>query len=287
MTVIYACEKSDGKIYLVSGTGMCASGETEVSWNQQGPQGIQGIQGVQGVQGVQGLTGSQGSQGIQGVPGPNIILGSYDSFARPDQSGWGVASNGEVWSTKFGISPSLSIVSGRGCITGPTNGTVFLQLGTDAAADGELLVRVQIPISIGLTSPQGYTGIFMQELDSGGVLQQVYKLGMYTIIWQGNENVMLDLLQWTGGNIVSAYPPSIIWWLRARIINGHSFRMKMWPYFLDEPASWYATVPLPLDNGADASFTGYGAFGLVADIKDTSVIKFDHYSFRSLPGLEP
>ena len=68
----YGCMTSKGgTLYNVNtnGTVSCKSGDTPVSWNQEGPQGLQGPAGPQGEQGAQGPAGPQGEQGIAGPDG--------------------------------------------------------------------------------------------------------------------------------------------------------------------------------------------------------------------------
>jgi hypothetical protein len=61
----------------------CASTDSQLTWNQQGPQGIQGPQGPQGIQGLQG---NLGPQGIQGDPGTsNVFVATSDLAAQLDQ----------------------------------------------------------------------------------------------------------------------------------------------------------------------------------------------------------
>lgn len=59
MTTYYACQRQNGDIRMVSGTGLCDADETELSWNQVGPTGPQG---------------PQGPAGPQGLPGPSIQM---------------------------------------------------------------------------------------------------------------------------------------------------------------------------------------------------------------------
>ncbi len=72
---ISACyTKSTGGIRIIDGASTtCKSGETSLTWNQQGntgPQGPVGPQGATGPAGPQGATGAIGPQGTQGPAGP-------------------------------------------------------------------------------------------------------------------------------------------------------------------------------------------------------------------------
>lgn len=287
MTTYYACEKSDGKIYLVSGTGMCASGETEISWNQQGPQGIQGIQGIQGVPGATGATGATGSQGIQGVagaagaqgpqgmPGPNFEDLSYDSFVRSNQTGWGTATDGNTWAvdtSASGVDVALSIASNEGVIAeGSSFGLAFLRLGEAVSEDGEILVRLALS-----TTTESIGGVFFRSNTSG----------RYFCFLEGASGVAelgIDSRFGTGNNFLGgadfAASSNTYYWLRARVV-GSTIHAKVWAYSSDEPASWTATV-------TDTNVTGAGGFGVVAAVRDSETVSMDHFSFRPLPGFRP
>lgn len=61
--VIHGCYKpSDGKLVLINTPSQsCGAGETELTWNQEGPQGPIGPPGTDGATGPQGPTGAAGS----------------------------------------------------------------------------------------------------------------------------------------------------------------------------------------------------------------------------------
>jgi hypothetical protein len=117
--VFRACLSDKGTLYNISLTSVprCKDGDTQVTWNQQGPQGLPGPQGEQGPQGAQGepglqgqqgepgpqgpqgeqgLAGPQGEQGLQGPAGPSGVVAVYDvealsGYIPPGGSGEGVA----------------------------------------------------------------------------------------------------------------------------------------------------------------------------------------------------
>jgi hypothetical protein len=65
-TITVCADKTTGVLHLKT-RGRCRTGQTRVSWNQQGPQGVQGSPGPTGLQGPtgpQGLTGAQGPAGV-------------------------------------------------------------------------------------------------------------------------------------------------------------------------------------------------------------------------------
>lgn len=83
----YGCLKANGgTLYNVNmDAGLsCKSGDTPVSWNQDGPQGLQGPAGPQGEPGPQG---PQGEQGEQGIPGADGAVGPMGSHGEPGPDG--------------------------------------------------------------------------------------------------------------------------------------------------------------------------------------------------------
>lgn len=80
--VYYGCvARAGGSLYAVSTSPpTCRFGDSQISWNQEGPQGLQGPagpQGQQGIQGAQGPAGPSGADGLDGEPGL-VWQGAYD-----------------------------------------------------------------------------------------------------------------------------------------------------------------------------------------------------------------
>jgi hypothetical protein len=74
---IEACANDrDGTLRLLMGRAECATNETKIEWNAEGPrgpagpQGIQGPEGPPGPEGPEGQPGADGVDGLQGPPGP-------------------------------------------------------------------------------------------------------------------------------------------------------------------------------------------------------------------------
>jgi hypothetical protein len=68
--VIDACYlKNGGALRVIDSAASCKSGETSLSWNQQGPTGPQGPAGAQGATGATGPTGPTGDPGATGATG--------------------------------------------------------------------------------------------------------------------------------------------------------------------------------------------------------------------------
>jgi hypothetical protein len=71
--VINACVKPNGTLKVVAASGDCASNETPISWNVQGPQGEPGMDGMDGLDGNAGpsLRILDGAGTVLGILGHN------------------------------------------------------------------------------------------------------------------------------------------------------------------------------------------------------------------------
>jgi hypothetical protein len=87
----YGCLSAQGTLYAVNtdGAETCRRGDSEVTWNSQGPQGLRGEPGPEGSQGPQGALGPEGPagpQGAAGVSGYEIVNGLPVSIGRGQQA---------------------------------------------------------------------------------------------------------------------------------------------------------------------------------------------------------
>jgi hypothetical protein len=80
-TVIHGCVNNKTHVLKIAAT--CGTGETAISWNQQGPAGAQGPQGLPGYDGRRGPAGPSGPPG-SGAPGP---AGSAGPSGPPGPAG--------------------------------------------------------------------------------------------------------------------------------------------------------------------------------------------------------
>ena len=96
-TVINGCvTNKTGALRIVSSSSTCKSGETAISWNQQGTQGPQGLQGQAGTNGTNGVDGNTILNG-NGAPAASLgVVGDYyidnqaDAIYGPKtESSWG------------------------------------------------------------------------------------------------------------------------------------------------------------------------------------------------------
>jgi hypothetical protein len=81
--VIYACVRSNGDVKIVSSSGLCKKGWSEVLWNQQGITGPTGPTGKTGPTGDTGPTGKTGPTGDTGPTGNTGPTGDTGPAAGP------------------------------------------------------------------------------------------------------------------------------------------------------------------------------------------------------------
>jgi len=180
-TISSCYTKSTGGIRIVDAASTnCKSGETSLTWNQQGntgPQGPVGPQGATGPAGPQGATGAIGPQGAQGPTGP--------------QGPQGPAGNGTVH-----LYHNYTAVQG---------------IGTAPAT----VASVQVPAGTYLLSLTGWTSNLFDdsgticELDNGGIkLTQesvdVFSAGLNTDRVSGAALSLSDTVILTGPDTLSA-----------------------------------------------------------------------------------
>ncbi|MDX6511280.1 MAG: hypothetical protein QOE36_784 [Gaiellaceae bacterium] len=90
---IHACYKDNGDLRVIDPTGAkkdqngCKSGETALTWNQQGSAGAPGAPGPQGPKGDTGATGPAGPSGAAGPAGPAGPKGDTGSQGSPGEPG--------------------------------------------------------------------------------------------------------------------------------------------------------------------------------------------------------
>ena len=102
--IISSCyAKVGGYLRVIDADGSaCKSGESPLTWNQQGIPGPKGDKGDQGIQGPVGPAGPQGPQGVQGIQGPAGPVGPIGP-AGTTVSGWERVASGEITIEPLGV----------------------------------------------------------------------------------------------------------------------------------------------------------------------------------------
>ncbi len=186
-------------------------------------------------------SGSTPSPVLQVLPAGCLAI---DTFVRPDQSGWGVASDGHVWS---GGGPGLSISWSQGLVQNQASDQFPILRGV-VAQDVDVLVR----FSVG--SRFDMAGIQARWADAGNHL-----LGRCDL--QGNAELMAKV----AGTYISlardAVPvvPDAGYWMRL-VAVGQQVCLRIWADGSNEPAlpDLSATTPTAAAPG------GIGLYGFAS-----------------------
>lgn len=180
--VITACVGPPGASPALqySPNGTCATGQTIVQWNQQGPQGLVGPQGLEGPPGQQGTQGPPGQSATTTGPviawGPSkysngftisgivTTRGNYAFEAQVDEK---VTLSPHAHTGGFGITCSL--------LSGPPNGSA-----TELTSSTQPFTLIKHPLTLPhfTWSPPSYTGPaylgFAQFVSASQVPLEVY-----------------------------------------------------------------------------------------------------------------
>jgi hypothetical protein len=169
------------------------------------------------------------------------ILGQ-DNFNRLDQSGWGTANDGQVWSTVVG-SPSLSIVSNQGKFTNTAVGCVML-LGNATGTQEEGIVRLTF-------SATGAPGV-------GIVLRATDGSNHYRARVSSANFALVKVVGGTATNIVTStftYTINTAYWIRFKA-QGSNLYGKIWVDGTAEPVAWtLSTTDATYSNGKIGLFS--------------------------------
>ncbi len=167
---------------------------------------------------------------------------AQDTFTRANQSGWGTASDGHVWSTTSGT--TFSISGNEGQATGAA-GDAFGLIGSGTAATVNLLVR----ISVGNLSDFG--GVLCRYSTVGGT--NGYRIGFYSGNIQCDKFVSGSRSS-VGSASLTGYSINSYWWIRA-VVSGSTLQARAWADGQSEPGAYQFTA-------TDSSISAAGQYGL-------------------------
>jgi PKD repeat protein len=211
------------------------------------------------------VTDSQGNTGsaTATVTVSSGVLGQ-DTFTRPNQNGWGTASNGAPWAP---AAASLSISANEGVVNS-TPSSVYELLGTSTIADANGVVRFSTAASgntagiILRAQPNG--NMYLARYDGAGHLQFEYRIGT----------------SWSHISLVSFTPTvNTFYWLRFQL-QGTNVSLKAWAYGTSEPASWNW-------SGTSSGITGAGQMGLYGYAGAGTPVQFDTFSVSAVGNPVP
>lgn len=181
-----------------------------------------------------------------------------DTFARANQSGWGTASDTEVWSHPIGSNP-LNISSNEGTISGGFSRDIMI-LGSATTTDCDGKIGVTKTSSDGiwivLRATDGNNHYAMSHSNDNSGNLQIDK-----VVGGSNTTLAQTSFSFTDGT------PQ---WLRGQII-GTTLKVKMWAQSGSEPGAWNLTV-------TDATYAS-GKYGLGAALRsNATTVQFDHFT---------
>jgi PKD repeat protein len=195
------------------------------------------------------------------VGAPYIV---QDTFQRPNQSGWGTASDGMPWSS----GSSLSISSDEGLISSSAASS-FETLGSATTADGNALVRFLVR-----STSTDTAGIILRHQSNGNM-----DLARY----DGNGHLQFLVMSGGSWTVVSqsSFSPSAgtFYWLRAEV-QGSSVYLKVWAAGSTEPPSWTW-------SGSSSTITSAGKMGLYGYAASGAPVELDSFAVATVSAAPP
>lgn len=203
--------------------------------------------------------------GVSASPSPTMPTTTrvkalaQDTFQRPDQTFWGMASDGQSWQGAANQNQNFSIVNKTGLI----NGQGFFE-----ALLGEQATDAEILFSSSLTS--------FQQANIGAVLRWQDTNNWYKAYLDGQKLIILRKFQGVVqrlGDTPFVAQPQTSYDLRFQIL-GNRLATRVWKHGTNEPANW---MVIAQDNDLTSGLGGVRAF-----ISSGITIKVSSFAERSL-----
>lgn len=194
---------------------------------------------------------------------------AQDTFARANQSGWGMASDGHVWTVQQ-AGPALSIANNEGVASGAGTGSRGLvTLGAPGITDGEVVFR--------FSDSQLTTSQDIYALCRMADASNYYWLGFQ---WLNSTTFNLAIrkrVAATNTTLVTSaisVAPATFYWIRARV-QGSTLFAKFWQDGQAEPAGWTLTT-------TDTSLTSGALWGLAPFTTAGQSLQVDSFALDNL-----
>jgi len=190
------------------------------------------------------------------------MLIAQDTAVRPNQSGFGTASDGETY-TLTGTG-TASIVSNE-LVLSSVGSDTLAQLGTRTITDGEVLCRLTIG------DPNDILGIQARFSVSGG------QPTCYKLLWYGGNLHLNKAVAGVNSQLTTvAFTMSagVFVWFRLRV-QGSGLYGRAWQDGTAEPGAWMTTI-------TDTDVASAGGFALLGNTAVASSVQFDHFSALTL-----
>ncbi|HWE27395.1 MAG TPA: hypothetical protein VHB97_05300 [Polyangia bacterium] len=150
-----------------------------------------------------------------------------DTFVRPDQALWGIASDGQTWGADANTASNFSIAGNAGVVANTGLTSFQAVLGPSTVTDAD--VRVQVAMTA-----------VDQSQNGGPVIRRVDGANFYKAFIDGLNFVLQKRVAstFTVLQMVSfALTASQFYWIRFQA-TGTQLRAKVWPVGTSEPAAW-------------------------------------------------
>jgi len=186
---------------------------------------------------------------------PDAKVLAQDTFARPNQSLWGTASDGQMWSADEAQSPAFSIVNHAGLVS---NGIgIFDAVLGARSADSEVLFSGSVS-----HFPASNMGALLRWADANN---------MYKVFIDGTDLIALKKVNGVVSELQSVPFPAQngkSYTIRTCVV-GKSIMARVWPANQSEPSSWMLTatdsdlasgfdgIRLIVQNGVTISITSF------------------------------
>lgn len=204
---------------------------------------------------------------------PTSTLRASDTFMRANQSGFGTATDTQVWANAGDTTHvQLSILSNQGKVTNSTAANYITLGGTNYSGDGEVKVR----ISTSSTSISNQQGALLRYTDT---------THWYAAYLRGTQ-IRIDSAAASLANVAFSEVANTEYWMRFNI-TGTRLSVRVWADGTTEPTTWNLTaVDSTLTTGKpgiyanpDASGTTavYDSFTFVTLVTDTTFPNFVNY----------
>lgn len=181
-----------------------------------------------------------------------------DTFNRANQSGWGVASDGETWVQTLGAA-TTSITNNTGQVTGTQGQAALMLLGTTTVADA----LAQVVFTYSSSTTDGATLIL--RVSPGAT--------SYYRAFASNNTLFLSIINGTTTTNLASLPLSLVTvvpYTLKFLLSGQNLSAKIWQVGTPEP-DWMLTT-------TDAALTGAGQYGIRTRIGSTGdLINYDNY----------
>lgn len=204
-----------------------------------------------------------------------------DTFTRSVSGGWGVSSEGQVWTAPGGSASERAVDGARGTVTLPSAiSTVRFQHLAPGVGDCE--VRVRMSSSQVATGASLVPGILLRYLNTSNYYRARvhFATGGALFVSSTRDTTQIET---SALAVPYTYTAGAEIEVRARI-DGHRIRMRVWPAATPEPAVWHLDSTVPT-NLIDTGAVGLTASGFAGNTNVSPILRFDNFEVVGLQQM--